>query len=90
MQLTLQTLLTHGNFSPEISLKTIEHTANPGWTVLPHPLYVLDLVLSDFNLLRLMKDGLSGKYSPSNEGLIGAVKQWITSPLALFISGKNT
>ena len=47
-------LLQHDNTRPSASLKIVEYTASPGWTVLPHPLYSPDLVPRDFHLLRLM------------------------------------
>jgi len=48
-------------------LKTVEHIANLGWTVLPHPPYSPDLAPSDFHLFGPMKDGLRGQHFPSNE-----------------------
>jgi len=72
--------LQHGN----ASLKTKEHIANLGWTVLPHPPYSPDLARSDFHLLGPMKDGLRGQYFPSNDAVIRAVKQWATSAGADF------
>ena len=45
-------LLQRDNTRP--SLKIVEYTASPGWTVLPHPLYSPDLVPCDFHILRLM------------------------------------
>jgi hypothetical protein len=62
----------------------MEHIANLGWTVLPHPLYNPDLASSDFHLLRLMKDGLHGQHFPSNDAVVRAVKQWATSAAADF------
>lgn len=41
-------------------LKTVEHTANLGWTSLEYPKYILDLVPSEFHLFRPMKDGMHG------------------------------
>jgi hypothetical protein len=45
-------------------LKAMENVAKFGWTVLPHPLYSPDLVLSDFNLFGPMTDGLWGQRFP--------------------------
>ena len=53
-------LLQHSNTRLCINLKTVEHTANLGWTVLPHLPYSLELVSSDFHLSGLKKDGLLG------------------------------
>ena len=64
------------NARPHTSLKTVEHIANLGWTVLPHPPYSLDLAPSDFHLFGPMKDGLRGQYFPNNDAVIQAVKQW--------------
>ena len=47
-------LLQRDNTRPSASLKIVEYTASPGWTVLPHPLYSPDLVPCDFHILRLM------------------------------------
>jgi len=71
-------LLQHDNTRPHTSLKTVEHTANLRWTVLPHPLYSPDLAPSDFHLFRPMKDGLRGQHFPSNAAVVRAVKQWAT------------
>ena len=49
-------LLQYNNARPHTCLKTVKHVASLGWTVLPHPLYSLDLVPSDFHLLQPMKD----------------------------------
>ena len=68
-------LLQHDNARPHTSLKTVEHIANLGWTVLPHPTYSPDLAPSDFHLLGLMKDGLHGQHFPSNDAVVRAVKQ---------------
>ena len=76
-------LVQHDNARPHTSFKTMEHTANLGWTVLPHPPYSLDLVPSDFHLFGPMKDGLRGHF-PSNDAVIRAVKQWATSAGADF------
>jgi hypothetical protein len=55
-------LLRHRKARPLTSSKTVEHIANRGWTVVPHPLYSPDLVPSDFRLFGPMKDGLHGKH----------------------------
>jgi len=57
---------------PHISLKTMEHSANLGWTVLSHS---PDLVLSDFHLFRPTKEGLCQQHFPSNDAIIAAVQQ---------------
>ena len=66
------------------NLKTVEHTANLGWTVLPHPPYSLDLAPPDFHLLRPMEDGLCGQHFSSNDATTAAVKQWVISAGADF------
>jgi len=76
-------LLEHDNARPHTSLKTVEHIANLGWTVLPHPPYSPGLAPSDFHLFGLMKDGLRGHF-PSNDAVVRAVKQWATSAGADF------
>ena len=58
----------------------MEHTVNLGWTVLPHPPYCPDLAPFDFHLLKLMKD--NHQHFPSNNAIIAAVKQWVTSAVA--------
>jgi len=60
-------LLQHDNARPHTSLRTMEHIDNLGWTVLPHPLYSLDLAPSDFHLFGAKKDGLHGQHFPSND-----------------------
>jgi len=77
-------LLQHDNARPHTSLKTVEHIANLGWTVLPHPPYSPDLAPSDFHLFGPMKDGLRGQHFPSNDAVVRAVKQWATSAGADF------
>jgi len=77
-------LLQHSNARPHTCLKTMEHIANLGWTILQHPLYSLDLVPSDFHLFGSMKYGLRGQYFPSNYAVIAAVQQWIISTGADF------
>jgi len=59
-------LLQCDNARLHTSLKIMEHVANCGWTILPHPLYSLDLVFPDFYLFGPMKDGLHGQHFPSN------------------------
>ena len=56
----------------------MEHTANFGWIVLPHPLYSPDLVPSDFHLFGPLEDGLCGQHPPSNGTIIAAVQQGVT------------
>jgi hypothetical protein len=72
-------LLQNNNARLHASLKTVEHIAILGWTVLPHPLYSPDLAPSDFHLLGPMKDGLRGQHFPSNDAVVRVVKQWATS-----------
>jgi len=67
------------NARPHTSLKTVEHIANLGWTVLPHPPFSPDLAPSDFHLFGPIKDGLRGQHFPSNDAVVRAVKQWATS-----------
>jgi len=76
-------LLQHDNARPHTILKTVEHIANLGWTVLPHPPYSPDLAPSDSHLFELMKDGLRGRF-PSNNAVVQAVQQWATSAGADF------
>ena len=63
-------LLQHDNTRLHTSLKTVEHVANLGWTVLPHPPYSPDLATSDFHLFGPMKDGLRGQHFRSNDAVI--------------------
>jgi len=66
------------------TLKTMEHIANVGWTVLPHPLYSPGLALFDFHLFRPMTDGLCGQHLSSINTIIKAVEQSVTSTGADF------
>jgi len=73
-------LLQHDNTKPHT--KTVKHIANLGWTVLSHPLFRLSYHIhwtDDFHLFVLMKDGLHGQHFLSNNDIIAAVKQWVTS-----------
>lgn len=72
-------LLQHDNCGHQTSLKTMEHIASIGWTILPHPPYSPDLVPSDFHQFKLMKDGLHGQHFLSNDTIIAAVIQWVSS-----------
>jgi hypothetical protein len=65
-------------------LKKVEHIVNLGWTVVPHPLYNLDLAPSDFHLFGPMKDGVLGECFPSYDAVAQAMKQWATSAGADF------
>ena len=77
-------LLQYVNTMLYTSLKTLEHTANLCWTILPYPPSSLDLLPSDFHLFGPVKDGLHGQHFPSNDAIIAAVKQWVTSAGADF------
>ena len=57
----------------------MEHIADLGWTVLPHPVYSLDMGPSDFYLFGPIKDELCGQYFPINNAFIGTEKQGVTS-----------
>ena len=65
--------LQHGSSRPSTSLKTAEHIANLGWTVLLHPPYGKDLAPSDFHLFK-PEGGLYRQLCPSNSAVIAAVK----------------
>jgi len=71
--------LKHDNARLHTSVKTLEHVAILGWTVLPHPLHSEDLAPSDLNLFRQMSNGLHGQLFCSNNDNIAAVKQWFIS-----------
>lgn len=60
-------LLQHDNARPPNSLKIVEHIANVGWIVLPHPSYSQD---SDLHLFGLMKDVLHGQHFPCNSAIV--------------------
>jgi len=77
-------LSQHNEATPHISLETMEHIANLSWTVLPHTPYSSDLVPSAFCLFGPVKDGLQGHHFPSNDTVIVAAKQWVTSMGANF------
>jgi len=47
-------LLQHKNAGPNPSLKIVEHTVSLGWSVLPRPLYSLDLAPYVFYLFWMM------------------------------------
>ena len=53
-------LLQRDNTKPKAILKTMEHTANLDWAVLPHPPYIPELASSDIHLFGLMRDGQHG------------------------------
>ena len=58
-------LLQLNNTRFHTSVKTIEHTAHLGWTILPHALYRPDLVPSKFHLFGPVKDVLDRQHLPS-------------------------
>ena len=60
----------------------VEHIANLGWIVLPHPQYSLDLVPFEFHMFGPKKSELCGQHFPRNSTIIAAVKLWITSAVA--------
>lgn len=70
-------LIQHDNARPHTSLRTSEHIAKQGWTVLPHPPYSPDLAPSDFHLFGALKDGIRGRHFENNEEVIRAVKKWL-------------
>ena len=72
------------NARPHTGSKTVEHVANLGYTVLPYPLYSLDLAPSDFHQFGLMKRGLCRQHFPSNNAIMVAMKQWVISAGANF------
>ena len=76
--------LQYKNTRTHTSFKTTEHIASLGWTVLSHSPYSVDLVPSDLLLCGPLKDGLCGQHFPSNDAIIAAVKQWVTSAGADF------
>mgnify|MGYP001861435069 CR=1 FL=1 len=78
------TFFLHDNARPHPSLKIMKHSANLGWTVLLHPLHSPELVPSDFHLFWPIKDELHGQHFPSNNAIIAAVKQRVTSAAADF------
>ena len=71
-------LLQHNNVRFHISLKTKEHITNLGCTALPHSPNSPHLVLFDFYLFGMMKDWC-GQHFSSNNTIIAAMKQWVTS-----------
>ena len=64
------TFLLQHDVRPHTSLKTVEHIANLGWTVLPHPPYSPDLAPFDFHLFGPMKVGLRAQHFTSNDAVI--------------------
>ena len=86
LEKTTTLFLQHNSARPNISLKAVKYIASFGWTVLLHLLYSVDLASSHFHLLFRLKDGLYGQHFPSNETIITAVKQLVTSADADFIS----
>jgi len=77
-------LLPRNNARPHTNLKSIEHNASLGWTILPHPLQSSVLAPSEFHLFGLMKDRLRGQHFSSNDAVIAAVKWWVNSSGADF------
>ncbi|GFR65691.1 transposase [Elysia marginata] len=69
-------LLLHDNARHNTSIRTREATAPFGWTTLPHPSYLPDLVPSDYHLFGPMKQGLRDKHFQNDEKVKNAVKTW--------------
>ena len=92
---SIQRRRQHDNARPHSSLKTMKNNAILGWIVLPHPLHSLDLAAPDFHQWKMW---LHEQHFPSNNAIVAAVKQWVTSTGAefykhskqlLFITGEN-
>ncbi|CAK9816496.1 Mariner Mos1 transposase [Anthophora quadrimaculata] len=49
------------------------------WEVLPHPLYIPDIFLSDYHLFRAMTHGVSSQHSTSYEDTKNWIDSWIFS-----------
>jgi hypothetical protein len=65
----------------------MEHVAEFGWTLLPHPLYSPDLVPSNFHLFSLIKNGLCNQHLPDSDAIIAAVRKWVASAGSDFNDG---
>ncbi len=72
-----QVLLQHDDARPHTSLRTSEAIASFGWTVLPHPVFSLDLAPSDYHLFGPLKDGLRGRHFKDDEEVKDAVRKWL-------------
>jgi hypothetical protein len=72
-------LLQYDNTRPYTRLKTMQHTAKFGWTVVPHPLYSPDLASSEFYLFKLTKDGLCTQTFCWQWCHHKAVRKWVVS-----------
>ena len=72
-------LLQHDNTSHPYQFEDCGAHCQSWWTVLPNPLYSLDLALSNVHLFRPVKDGLCGQHFPCNNTITADVKQWVTS-----------
>jgi len=82
-------LLPQGNARFHTGLKTSNVLHSPGWTLLPDPLYSPYSGPSNFHLFRLLKGALCVQYFPSNNTVTPAVKHWVISAGADFISDEN-
>ena len=69
---------------PHTNVKTVEHTANLGWTVLLHLPYSSHLRPSHFHLFRTLKDGQCGQYYSRSDAITGPVQLYVTSTGADF------
>ena len=52
---------------------------NIKWDVLPHPPYLPDLALSDYDLFRSMEHGLSEQLFNSYEEVKNRMNEWLAS-----------
>jgi hypothetical protein len=72
-------LLQHDNARHSTSLKTMDHVAKFGWTVLPHPPYSPDWAPADFHRFGPTEDGQHWQHFPDSNTLIAAVRKWAAS-----------
>jgi histone-lysine N-methyltransferase SETMAR len=67
-------IFQHDKMRPHTACLTLQTIQKNGWELLSHPLYSLDLALSDYHLFRPLKDHLRGHLYETDKAVQEAVR----------------